>query len=123
MALESRIDADLQLGRHTELIGELEGLLVEQPTRERFAGQLMTALYRSGRQADALEVYQRTRTYLAEQLGLELGPALQSVQAQILEQAPNLNSGISPDFGRDPSAAAAVDALAVAGDPVDRSAE
>ena len=111
VALESRIDADLQLGRHTELIGELEGLLVEQPTRERFAGQLMTALYRSGRQADALEVYQRTRTYLAEQLGLELGPALQSVQAQILEHAPNLNSGISPDFGLDPSAASAVTRL------------
>ena len=75
-ALEARMDAELRLGRRAELIGELEALLGAQPTRERFAGQLMTALYRSGRQVDALEVYQRTRTHLAEQLGLEPGPAL-----------------------------------------------
>ncbi len=59
VALETRIDADLQLGRHAELIAELESLLAREPTRERLAGQLMTALYRSGRPSDALEVYQR----------------------------------------------------------------
>jgi DNA-binding SARP family transcriptional activator len=69
-ALECRIDAELQLGRHAEVIGELEGLLLETPTREHVAGQLMLALYRSGRQADALEVYQRVRAALAAELGL-----------------------------------------------------
>jgi predicted ATPase/DNA-binding SARP family transcriptional activator len=89
-ALEARIEAYLQLGKHAEVISELEGLLVEQPARELFAAQLMLALYRCGRQADALGVYQRTRTRLAEELGLEPGPALKALQAQILEQAPSL---------------------------------
>ena len=91
MALETRIEAELQLGRGPELIAELEALLAEDPTRERLAGQLMLALYRSGRQGDALEVYQRTRTQLAQELGLEPGPALKSLQTQILEQAPALD--------------------------------
>ena len=65
VAIEGRVDAELQLGRQAALVGELEALLAEQPTRERLAGQLMTALYRCGRQADALEVYQRTRVRLA----------------------------------------------------------
>ncbi|MGZ4287600.1 MAG: BTAD domain-containing putative transcriptional regulator [Solirubrobacteraceae bacterium] len=86
-ALEARIDADLQLGRHARLISELEGLLAEHPSREHLAAQLMLALYRSGRQADALDVYQRTRTHLMEELGLEPGPALRELQAQILEQS------------------------------------
>ena len=89
-ALETRIDADLRLGRHAELTGELESHVVQHPTREGLAGQLMTALYRSGRQADALDVYQRTRTHLATDLGLEPGPALKSLQSNILEQAPAL---------------------------------
>ena len=92
-ALESRIEADLQLGRHAELIGELEALLAEQPTRERVAAQLMTALYRSGRQSDALEAYQRIRARLAADLGLEPGPAVKVLQRQILEQAPALQVG------------------------------
>jgi predicted ATPase/DNA-binding SARP family transcriptional activator len=86
IALETRIDADLQQGRHAELIAELEALLTQQPTRERIAGQLMTALYRTGRQADALEVYQRTRARLAEELGLRPGPGLARIQAQVLSQ-------------------------------------
>jgi predicted ATPase/DNA-binding SARP family transcriptional activator len=90
-ALESRIDADLQLRRHGELVAELEELLAQHPARERIAGQLMTALYRSGRQADALQVYQRTRKQLAEELGLEPGPALQTLQKQILRQDPALS--------------------------------
>ena len=85
-ALESRIDADLQLGRDAELVSELEALVSEEPVRERLAGQLMTALYRCGRQADALDVYQRIRMHLAEQLGLQPGPALRELQTQILEQ-------------------------------------
>jgi predicted ATPase/DNA-binding SARP family transcriptional activator len=89
-ALETRIEADLERGRHAELIAELEALLDKQPTRERLAGQLMRAHYWSGGQADALEVYQRTRARLAEELGLEPGPALKALQAQILEQAPSL---------------------------------
>jgi predicted ATPase/DNA-binding SARP family transcriptional activator len=95
VALETRVEADLQLGRHVEVVGELEGLLAEQPTRERFAGQLMTALYRSGRQNEALEVYQRARTRLAEELGLEPGPTLKALQAQILDQAPALQLGVA----------------------------
>jgi DNA-binding SARP family transcriptional activator len=97
-ALENRIDADLQLGRHQQLIGELEGLLVEHPIRERLAAQLMLALYRSDRQGDALEVYQRTRLELAQQLGLDPGPALKALQAEILEQSPSLKqaSGTGP---------------------------
>jgi predicted ATPase/DNA-binding SARP family transcriptional activator len=88
LALEARIDADLQLGAGADLIGELEALLSLYPTHEHLAGQLMLALYRSGRQAEALEVYQRTRTHLTTELGLEPGPALRALEAQILEQAP-----------------------------------
>jgi DNA-binding SARP family transcriptional activator len=89
-ALEARVDADLELGRHGELIGELEALLGEEPTREPVAGQLMLALYRSGRQTDALKVYQRTRARLIDELGLEPGPALRILQQQVLEHAPTL---------------------------------
>jgi len=92
VALEMRIDADLQLGGHAQLVGELEALLAEQPVRERVACQLMLALYRCERQGDALEVYQRTRAQLAEQLGLEPGPALKALQAQILDHAPALQA-------------------------------
>ena len=90
LALETRIDADLQLGRHRQVIGELEGLLTQHQTSERFAAQLMLALYRSSRQADALEVYQRIRAELREQLGVEPGPALRSLQSEILQHAPSL---------------------------------
>jgi DNA-binding SARP family transcriptional activator len=89
-ALEARIDAELQLGRHAALIGDLEALVLAHPEREGLAGSLMLALYRSGRQADALAAYQRTRGYLATELGLEPAPALQRLQSQILQQAPQL---------------------------------
>jgi DNA-binding SARP family transcriptional activator/DNA-binding CsgD family transcriptional regulator len=91
-ALESRIEADLRLGQHDELIPELERRLAENPTRERLAGQLMLALYRSGRQHDALEVYQRVRIHLGEELGLQPGRALSELQALILHQAPSLDA-------------------------------
>ncbi len=87
LALDARIDADLQLGRHARLIGELEQLLAEDPLRERTTAQLMLAFHRSQRRADALEAYQRTRVQLAEQLGLEPGPALKRLQAEILDHA------------------------------------
>ena len=92
-ALESRADADLALGRHVQLVSELEALRVEHPARERLAGQLMLALYRCGRQSEALGVYQRLRTELLEQVGLEPGPELKALQAEILEQAPALDLG------------------------------
>jgi DNA-binding SARP family transcriptional activator len=96
--LESRIDAELQLGHHADLIGELEGLvLAQKATNERLAGQLMLALYRCGRQADALGVYHRVRTALASELGLEPGPALKALQLEILEQAAPLAACSSGD--------------------------
>jgi DNA-binding SARP family transcriptional activator/ABC-type branched-subunit amino acid transport system substrate-binding protein/streptogramin lyase len=89
-ALEERIDADLALGRHAELIGELEALVARHPLRERLRGQLMLALYRSDRQAEALHVYQEFRLALAEELGLEPSQGLQRLERQILEQDPEL---------------------------------
>ncbi|HEY4790964.1 MAG TPA: AfsR/SARP family transcriptional regulator, partial [Actinomycetes bacterium] len=70
-AVEVLVELRLAAGDHTWLVGELEGLVAEHPTRERLRGQLMVALYRSGRQADALEVYQATRAVLAEELGID----------------------------------------------------
>jgi DNA-binding SARP family transcriptional activator len=84
IALEARLDADLQLGRHREIVAELSALLVEHPTREHLAAQLMRALYRAGRQADALAVYGRVRVHLARELGLEPGPQLAAIQDRIL---------------------------------------
>jgi peptide/nickel transport system substrate-binding protein len=90
-AVEDRIEADLQLGRHRELVAELEGLVREQPLRERLWAQLMLALYRSGRQADALLAYQRARSVLVEELGIDPGAELRRVHAAILAQAPGLD--------------------------------
>ena len=95
VTLEARIDADLRLGVDEGLAGELGSLLARHPTRERLAGQLMLALYRSGRQAEALAVYQRTRTHLNRELGLEPGPELRSLEAQILEHAPAIAPGLA----------------------------
>ena len=77
-ALELRIDADLELGRHEELVGELKALVAEHPLRERFRGCLMTALYRSGRQAEALDAYQDARRTLVDELGIEPSPRSRS---------------------------------------------
>ena len=90
-AQEDRIDAELALGRHVQLVGELELLVAEQPLRERARAQLMLALYRSGRQADALAVYQRARRTLVEELGIEPGESLRKLERAILEQDPALN--------------------------------
>ena len=94
--VEDRIEAELALGRHDRLIPELEELVRRHPFRERLRGQLMLALYRSGRQADALDLYRRTRETLVEQLGIEPGPALQELEQAILRQDRDLQVGRRP---------------------------
>jgi DNA-binding SARP family transcriptional activator len=91
-ALEAQIDAELALGRHDELVGDLEALVAEHPLRERLRGHLMVALYRSGRQAEALEAYQDARRALVDELGIDPSPALQGLERQILQQDPALES-------------------------------
>lgn len=95
-ALELRVDADLALGRHGALIGELEELVAEHPLRERLRANLMTALYRSSRQAEALEAYQRARRALVDGLGIEPSSGLQELERAILRQAPSLDLAPSP---------------------------
>jgi DNA-binding SARP family transcriptional activator len=84
-ALEDRLDAELACGRHREITPELEVITATEPVRERLCQQFMLALYRSGRQADALRVYRRTREALVDGLGLEPGRELQELQQRILE--------------------------------------
>jgi YVTN family beta-propeller protein len=88
--VEDRIDADLDAGRSAQLVPELEQLVAQHPLRERMHGQLMRALYASGRQADALDAYRRARRVLNEELGLEPGPELQELERKILQQDPEL---------------------------------
>ena len=90
-AVELRIDADLALGRHAELVGEIETLVAEEPFRERLRGYLMTALYRSGRQAEALDAYKDAHRSLVDELGIEPSTALQDLERAILRQEPALN--------------------------------
>jgi DNA-binding SARP family transcriptional activator len=89
-ALEERIDADLTLGRHARLVPELEQLVAQEPLRERPRAQLMLALYRSGRQANALELYRRTRETLNKELGIEPGLELQELERRMLQHDPEL---------------------------------
>lgn len=84
-ALEDCFDAELRCGRHREITPELEVLTAAEPLRERLCVQFMLALYRSGRQVDALNVYHRTRTALVDGLGIEPGPELQALQHRILD--------------------------------------
>jgi DNA-binding SARP family transcriptional activator len=95
-ALEARIEADLALGRHAALAAELEGLVAEHPLRERLRGQQILALYRSGRQAEALEVYRLTRQALVESFGIEPSAPLQALERAILTQDPALDPGGTP---------------------------
>ena len=92
VAQEELVDVRLELGEHRELVPELEALARTHPVRERLAGQLMLALYRSGAQGDALEVYRRTRMALVERLGVEPGPRLRRLEQQVLEQDPGLDA-------------------------------
>src|SRR5215472_7143815 len=89
-AVEVRIDADLALGRHAEVTAELETLVREHPLRERLWAQLMLALYRSGRQSDALLAFQRARSHLVGEIGVEPGPELRAVEKAVLAQDPGL---------------------------------
>ena len=93
--LERRIDADLEAGRTSELVGELETLVAKQPLREHLRWLLILALYRAGRQAEALEVYRETRRVLTEELGLEPSPALKELEQAILRQDPSLDAKAS----------------------------
>ena len=91
LAAESAIEADLAAGRHAEVLGEIDALIAEQPLRERVHAQRMLALYRSGRQADALAAYRDARAALVEQIGVEPGAELRSLQDAILAQDPALD--------------------------------
>jgi DNA-binding SARP family transcriptional activator len=95
-AVEERIEADLALGRDARLVPELEELVARHPLRERLRGQLMLALYRSDRQAEALEVYRRTRETLVEELGIRPSPALQELERAILRQDAELQVASPP---------------------------
>lgn len=88
--IEQRIEADLQLGRHATLVAELEALVAEDPAREGFRAQLMLALYRSGRQAEALDAYRQGRDELVSRFGIEPAPALRGLEQAILRQDPQL---------------------------------
>jgi DNA-binding SARP family transcriptional activator len=104
-ALEDRIQADLERGRHGQAIGELERLIAEQPLRERPRAQVMLALYRSGRQAEALEAYTAARDALVEELGIEPGRELKELQAAILNQDPALELPAAAPPGPSPAGA------------------
>ena len=98
--VEQRVELDLADGRHAELIGELEGLVRLHPLREHLRAQLMLALYRSGRQAEALEAYQAARAALVDGLGIEPGPGLRELHQQILMQDPGLDLPVAKQPAR-----------------------
>jgi DNA-binding SARP family transcriptional activator/WD40 repeat protein len=95
-ALEDRIDAQMTIGQQADVIGELETLTARHPLRERFWEQLMLALYRSGRQGEALEAYQRARRILADELGIDPSPDLRVLHERILSQSAELELGGEP---------------------------
>jgi predicted ATPase/DNA-binding SARP family transcriptional activator len=98
--LEERIEANLAGGAGSDLVGDLETLVAEHPRRERFRGQLMIALYRAGRQADALDCYQQGRERLVDELGIDPSPELQALQRAILNQDAALAAAPAPDRAR-----------------------
>lgn len=102
--IEARNEALLAVGRHAELVGELSGLVSEHPLRERLHGQLMLALYRAGRQADSLRAFERARSTLVEQIGIDPGPELRRLERRILEQDPGLD-WVAPAGSSEPIAA------------------
>ncbi len=104
VATEDRIDAAIRLGHHREVLGELEGLVAASPLRERPVELLMVALYRSGRQADALRAYQRHRRLVGEELGIEPSPELRRIEEQVLlhdprlqPATPSITAGLAPE--------------------------
>jgi YVTN family beta-propeller protein len=110
-ALEDRIDADLALGRHGGLVAELEAFVAAHPLRERLRAQLMLALYRSHRQADALEVYQEGRRLLVDELGLEPSEKLQQLERAILRHDPSLDLAVTSGPAHPPARAAVAPAV------------
>ena len=119
-ALELRIEADMCLGRHAELVPELDAVCREHPLRERFSGQLMLALYRSGRQAQSLEVYDHTRRMLDTELGIEPSRMLKELQHSVCAiTAVSIFPTRSP-AGRQPFRARGGSAVAVEWDRIDR---
>jgi DNA-binding SARP family transcriptional activator len=135
-ALEACLDLELGFGRHAELVPQLEALVREQPLRERFREQQMLALYRSGRQAEALDAYRDARRALVEELGIEPGERLQRLEQAILRHEPALGADTRPvtatavffDLGivgeiepiAEPALAAAEQAFRAAGGRVER---
>jgi DNA-binding SARP family transcriptional activator len=102
VALEQRFEAELELGRHLAVLSDLEALVWEHPLRERLRGQLMLALYRGGRQADALDVYRKTRELLVGELGIEPSRSLQELERQILRQDATLEVASEKTAAADP---------------------
>ena len=124
-AVEQRVEAELALGRHVQLVGQLEGLVAEHPLREHFYGQLMLALYRSGRQAEALDVYRRAREALVVEFGIEPTSALRELERAILTQDTSLDlERAAPRASPTrailvlPSAAAGLDGLLALAEPL-----
>ena len=109
--LEARVDAGLALGRHGDLIAEIERLVDEHPLRERLRGQLMLALYRAGRQADALAAYRAAHRHLSTEVGVEPGPELRTLERRILDHDPALATPAPPDAA--PGASASASAVRV----------
>jgi DNA-binding SARP family transcriptional activator len=95
-ATEDRIDAQLRLGRHAEIVGELRALVAANPLRERATAELMLALYRTGRQAEALDAYRSARERLADELGIDPSPELRALETAILRQSDELDAPVIP---------------------------
>ena len=119
-ALEARVEADLNAGRHREVVAELEALTVEHPWRESLRAMHMVALYRSGRQTEALRAYGRTRVALAEGLGIDPSPELRDLEQRILEQDRSLLISTGPSVQRWAVLVADLDDAAVWSDPWER---
>ena len=118
-ALEERIEAELALAQNEALVPELQALIVQHPLRERLRGQLMVALYRSGRQAEALQVYREARGYFVEEIGLEPGPSLKTIEQAILRQEAVLDvpqrdaSGVAVVVSPSPPPSRSLDAMPI----------
>jgi DNA-binding SARP family transcriptional activator len=120
-AVESHVDLQLRLGRHHALVGELSTLVSEHPLRERLRGQLMLALYRSGRQAEALETYRRGRVLMIDQLGLEPGEELRRLESAMLAGDPALQVTEQPADRANPRADPTADAAEPPAEPPARA--
>jgi class 3 adenylate cyclase len=116
-AAEDLIDAELELGRDADLVPELEALISEHPFDERLRGQLMLALYRAGRQSEALEAYQVARRTLDEELGLEPGPPLRELEQAILRHDPSLDAAAAEPLLASRRTVTVVFAAVEGGDP------